>query len=129
MHLRLIGQPSRLLPRPHQTDGHSWAQPATTSAKLLFLSSNAENGRVVSSGPPALGAADPTPFKQGHNGDQRFEWLWFLDSLRGYPLRLHVACVKGLALSDDLSKLVAIRQGNDRIANCKNISEVLKGIP
>ncbi len=24
---------------------------------------------------PDLGAADPTPFKQGHHGGQRFEWL------------------------------------------------------
>lgn len=77
---------------------------------------------------PDLGAGGPIPFKQRRLGDQHLEWLWFLDSLRGYPLRLHVACVKDLALSDDLSKLVAIRQGNGRVANCKDISEVLKGI-
>jgi len=49
--------------QPHVTD----------STKLLFFSSNAENGGFVLNGPPALGAGGPR-FKSGRP-DQTFQIL------------------------------------------------------
>src|SRR5229473_7293433 len=51
---RLLCPPCRQM----GTAGHSHLH-ATDSAKLLVFSSSAENGRVVLSGPPALGAGGP----------------------------------------------------------------------
>src|SRR6266446_2575888 len=56
---RLLCPPCRQM----GTAGHSHLH-ATDSAKLLVFSSSAENGRVVLSGPPALGAGGPR-FKSG----------------------------------------------------------------
>jgi hypothetical protein len=49
-------------------------------------------------------------------------------SIRRYSLCLHVVCIESLASSNNLIKLVAIRQGNGLIANGKYISKVLEGV-
>src|SRR5260370_40516945 len=57
-----------------RTVAHS--QPhATVSTKLLFVSSNAENGGFVLDGPPALGAGGPR-FKSGRP-DQNISRIFF----------------------------------------------------
>jgi len=57
------------------TAGHSHLH-ATDSAKLLVFSSSAENGRVVLSGPPALGAGG-LRFKSGCP-DQNISRVFFI---------------------------------------------------
>src|SRR5260370_29390708 len=67
---RLLCPPCRQM----GTAGHSHLH-ATDSAKLLVFSSSAENGRVVLSGPPALGAGGPE-FKS-RRPDQNISRVFF----------------------------------------------------
>src|SRR6516162_10209979 len=58
---------------------------ATDSTKLLFFSSNAENGGFVLDGPPALGAGGPR-FKSGRPDQNTFCPLC---KIRGLRFTLH----------------------------------------